>query len=113
MAQFERTGSKSVVMTKKYPDITGGVCDFCGVRDNLQASEVQYELGHVPNCPYTAIGGIHDIRCSYCPDEVNPIEVIKQRKLLVFASPERPGELLAVCDNYTCQGKHQKRYQIN
>ncbi len=113
MPQFERQGSTSEVYTKRYPDITGGVCDFCGVITGLEPSEVQYQITHVANCPYSAIGGVPFIRCSYCPDNVDPVEVIKRARLSVHQHPDHPNQLIAVCDSYNCSQKHLQRFKRN
>ena len=113
MLEFERKGAKSEVYTRRFPDITGGVCDFCGIRNNLLPSEVQYLQPHDPACPYAQRGGIGQIRCSYCPETVNPVDVVKQRRLVVHESPTVPGQLLAVCDSYDCSRKHESRFKLN
>ncbi len=113
MLQSERQGSTSEVYSKRYPDITGGVCDFCGVINNLLPSEVQYLQTHDPACTYAQAGGVGMLRCAYCPPNADPVEVIRQRRLTVHDSPSAPGKLLAVCDSLTCSDKHIKRFQLN
>lgn len=111
MLESERQGAKSEIYVKRYPDITGGICEYCGVIDKLQPSEVQYLLPHVNSCPYGAAGGMGQLRCEYCPESIDPEEVVKTRKLVVHASPANPGRLLAVCDSYNCSQKHTDRFK--
>lgn len=113
MLQSERQGSQSEVYVRRYPDITGGICDFCGILNNLLPSEVQYMQKHVDGCLYAQAGGLGQLRCTYCPANADPVEVIKQRRLAVHDSPSMPGKLLAVCDSLTCSDKHIKRFQMN
>ena len=110
---FERQGNRSEVYTRRFPDIICGVCEYCGVTDRNKPSEEQYTSIHVSGCPYTSIGGLGEIRCSYCPENVNPVDVVKQRKLSVHESPSNPGQLIAVCDSLACSDKHNKRFKLN
>jgi len=112
--QFERQGSRSEVYVRKYPDIVGGVCEFCGIVNSNAPAEEQYRITHVANCPYAAIGGTPGIiRCSYCPDNADPIEVVKRARITVHEHPDRPNQLLAVCDSYNCSQKHLQRFKKN
>jgi len=113
MLQSERQGSTSEVRTRMYPPIRCGVCDFCGIRDNKQPSETQYLLPHEPTCPYSAIGGMGQLACSYCPDNSDPYEVVKTRLLMIHASPTAPGQIIAVCDSLGCSAAHEKRFKLN
>lgn len=106
MSQFERTGSISEPITAIYPQIIGGICEYCGVMDRLKPDYLQYTL-----CPH--FKGVGEVRCSYCPGTANPIDVIKQRRIVVHGSPFKTGELIAVCDAYTCSGAHEKRFKRN
>ena len=110
---FERQGNRSEVYTRRYPDIIGGVCEYCGVLDKSKPSEEQYTVTHVSTCTYSTIGGLGELRCTYCPESVNPVDVVKQRKLTVHESPTNPGQLIAVCDSYECSRKHENRFKLN
>lgn len=106
MPQFERQGSTSVPLTRAYPAVIGGVCEFCGVINNLLPSEEQYKL-----CPH--FKGMGELRCTYCPDAVDPVGVVKERQITVHGSPTNPGEVIAVCDSYNCSQAHLKRFKRN
>jgi hypothetical protein len=107
MAQFERQGRVSEPMTRSYPAIIAGTCEYCGVIDQLQPAEMQYKL-----CPhFKDIKG--DVQCTYCPETVNPVDVIRGRKIIVHGSPGNPNEVIAVCDSYNCSQAHLKRFKRN
>lgn len=106
MKHFERQGSASEPMTRMYPAVIAGTCEACGVMDNLQPDYMQYTL-----CPH--FKGIGEVRCSYCPDTVNPTDVIKQRRMTIHDSPTNPNAIIAVCDSYNCSAAHLKRFKIN
>lgn|SRR3990167_1245220 len=106
MPQFERQGSISEPITTAYPPIRGGVCDFCGILDNLQPSYVQYQL-----CPH--FKGMGELQCSYCPATADPIDVIRGRKIMVHGSPTNPNQVIAVCDDYKCSQKHLAKFKMN
>lgn len=113
MLQSERQGGVSEPITRMFPPIRGGVCDFCGIRDNTKASEIQYTLTHEPTCPYGKMGGIGALECSYCPPTANPYEVVKNRLLMVHESPTNPGRLVVICDSLGCSEMHSKKYQTH
>ena len=106
MAVIERQGSVSVPMTRKYPKVTGGICEHCGVMDNLQPSEVQYTL-----CPHFKDIGM--LRCSYCDESKNPVEVIKSAEINIHGHPDNPDKLVVVCDSYECSQKHLARFKLS
>ena len=104
-AVFERESSQPGVVTTMFPAVIGGVCEYHGVIDNTKPSTEQYKL-----CPE----GIHPhytmIRCSYCPANKDPDDVIYKSKMTIMRSPENPSKLLAVCDNFTCLEAHKERF---
>lgn len=100
---LERVGQKSVPYTRMKPRVIGGVCEFCGTLDSNQPSEVQYQL-----CPH--FKEIGELRCSYCPENANPVDVIKKADIKVHEHPDRPGTWIAVCDSYNCTLAHEKRF---
>jgi len=105
MAQkvIERKGAVSVPYVHRYPQVIGGVCEFCGVMDPSKPSQVQYTL-----CPhYKSM----QLQCSYCDESKDPDEVIYRSTLNVYDSPINSGELVVCCDSFTCTGKHQARFQ--
>ena len=106
MAQIERLGSVSVPITRSYPKVVAGVCEYCGIIDSLQPSEVQYSL-----CPH--FKGVGILRCSYCDESINPVEVIKNRTLNMHGHPDNPDKIVAVCDAYECSQKHLARFKLS
>lgn len=101
--QLERQGQKSVPVTRMLPRVIGGVCEFCGIKDPNRESVEQYLL-----CPHFA--GIGELRCTYCPETADPVEVIRKGNIKVHEHPDRPGTWIAVCDSYTCSDAHTKRF---
>lgn len=102
---IERQGSSSEPYTQNYPQVRGGVCEYCGILDLNTPSEYQYKL-----CPHFRN---MDLRCSYCPDNKNPEEVNRTTTLNVHAHPEDPNRLVVVCASYDCSNKHLARFKIN
>ncbi len=103
---IERRGSTSVPYTHHYPEVRGGVCEFCGILDPNVESQNQYKL-----CPH--FRGLGQLQCSYCPDFKNPEEVVRSSKLNIHVSPTNPNELVVVCGSFECADKHIKRFKIN
>lgn len=108
--QVERRGGISVPYTKRYPEIRGGTCEFCGTLDSNQPAEYQYKL-----CPH--FRGM-DLQCSYCDVSKNPEEVIARSVMQVHEHPSdkdgmgRP-TLVVVCNSFKCSEKHLARFQLN
>jgi len=50
------------------------------------------------------------IRCTYCPKDVNMRDVIKNRTLYVYGSPDNPNKLIVCCSDYRCVKKHFDRF---
>lgn len=108
--QVERRGGISVPYTKRYPEIRGGICEFCGVLDPNQESIYQHKL-----CPH--FRGM-EIRCSYCDASKSPSEVIGRSTMQVHEHPsDRDGmgrpTLVVVCDSYKCAEKHLSRFELS
>jgi len=106
MPTFERQGSTTEPITRSYPAVIAGTCEFCGVIDNLKPAEMQYRL-----CPHFKAMG--ELRCSYCPEQADPTQVIKERRITIHGSPTNPNAVIAVCDSYNCSQAHLKRFKIN
>ncbi len=104
MKIVERQGASSEPYTHRYPQVIGGVCEFCGILDPNTPSEFQYKL-----CPHYR--GM-DLRCSYCPDHKNPDEVNKTTILNIHDHPTN-GTLVVVCKAFDCSEKHLSRFKIN
>jgi|ERR1035437_788498 hypothetical protein len=102
--QVERKGMASAPMSRIYPQIRGGQCEFCGTLDNNVPGQYQYKL-----CPHWR--GI-DLRCSYCDASKNPDEIIGKSTLNIYDHPTS-GELVVVCDSYECTKAHRARFARN
>lgn len=102
---IERQGARSEAYTQRYPQVRGGICEFCGVLDRNVPSESQYKL-----CPH--FRGM-ELRCSYCDETKNPEEVVYHSTMNIAAHPDNPDKLIAWCDSFTCSDKHLKRFQRN
>lgn len=100
---IERQGSKSEPYTQRFPRVFGGLCEYCGVIDSNQPSQYQYRL-----CPH--FRGMQ-LRCSYCPENSDPEEVIGHHTMNVAGHPSDPNMIIAWCDSYECSRKHIARFQ--
>jgi hypothetical protein len=103
--KIERQGGQTVAHTRRWPQVRGGVCEFCGVLDKDIPSEFQYRL-----CPH--FRGM-ELACSYCPATKNPDDVVYHANLNVAEHPDKPGTLVVWCDSYECSRKHLERFKIN
>lgn len=101
--RVERQGARSEPYTRRWPQVRGGICEYCGVMDSNVSSEHQYKL-----CPHYR--GL-ELRCTYCEEDKNPDEVIYHANMNVAEHPDNPDTLIAWCDSYTCSEKHLKRFQ--
>lgn len=102
--RVERSGARSEPYVRHFPQIRGGICEFCGVLDPNQPSHFQYKL-----CPHYRG---QQAQCSYCPTTSDPDEVITRSKIEVMEHPTNPGMMIMVCDRYECERAHQKRFQL-
>lgn len=102
---IERQGARSEPYTQRYPQVRGGICEFCGVLDPRVSSEFQYKL-----CPHYR--GM-ELRCSYCDETKNPDEVVYHANMNVAAHPDNPDKLIVWCDSYECSRKHEARFKRN
>ena len=92
--------------TRKYPKVRGGVCEFCGILDANVDSQDQYKL-----CPH--FRGLGEMRCSYCDEARNPVDVVSHAVLNVAEHPDDSNKLVVWCNSYTCSGKHIARFRVN
>lgn len=103
---IERGGAISVPYTEYFPKVQGGVCEFCGIIDNLQPATVQYML-----CQH--FKDIGELRCSYCEPAKNPTEVIYKSIMNIHGHPDNPDKLVVVCNDFKCSQKHEARFKIS
>lgn len=100
---IERQGSRSEPYVRRFPQVRGGICEFCGVLDPNTPSEFQYKL-----CPHYRG---QQLRCSYCEENKNPDEVISRSTMNVAEHPDRAGVMIVWCDSYDCSRKHEARFK--
>lgn len=103
--QVERQGSRAVPVTRFYPQVRAGVCEYCGIIDPNVPSQFQYRL-----CPHYR--GLQ-LRCSYCDEAKDPDEVAYRSVLNVHGHPDDPNKLVVVCDSFTCSEKHLQRFDVS
>ena len=103
--RVERQGASGSPSSRRFPEIRGGVCEFCGVLDRNVPSQYQYKM-----CPH--FRGMQ-ARCSYCPENLDPDDVIYHEKLNVAEHPDNPGTLIMWCGKYECSKKHLERFQLS
>ena len=103
--QLERQSGLSSPVSVRYPQIRGGICEYCGVIDGNYPSEMQYKL-----CSHYR--GMQ-MRCVYCPENKDPDEVINHTVLKVAEHPDNPDKLVVWCDSFDCSAKHLKRFQLS
>ena len=99
----EREGNRSEPLATPWPQIRGGICDFCGVLDPYVESKFQYKL-----CPHYR--GL-DARCTYCPESKDPNDVVYHEVLRVMEYPIGSGTLIMWCGSFNCSQAHEKRFK--
>lgn len=101
----ERLGGASAPMVHFFPQVRGGICEYCGVIDQNQPSQYQYKL-----CPHYR--GMQ-LSCSYCPESKDPNEIILRSTLNVAEHPDNPNKLVVWCNSFECADKHIKRFKVS
>lgn len=101
--KLERQGAHGEPITRRFPQVRGGVCEYCGVIDPNVDSVNQYKL-----CSHYR--GLQ-LRCYYCDANKNPDEVIQRSTLNVAESPTQPGSLVVWCDSFECSKRHLQRFR--
>lgn len=102
---LERQGADTVSYSRRFPQVRGGQCEFCGTIDKRYPSHLQYKL-----CSHYQ--GM-ELKCSYCPREKDQEEVLRISKLNVAEHPHRPGVIIAWCNSTDCSSKHLERFKIS
>lgn len=100
--RVERAGNISAQYSTRWPQIRGGVCEFCGVLDPNVPAQFQYKL-----CPH--FRGM-TARCTYCPENKDPDEIVYHANMNVATHPDNPGTIIMWCDSYACSDAHIKRF---
>lgn len=103
---IERQGSRTVPVTRRWPQVRGGICEKCGVMDKNIRSEDQYKL-----CEH--FREIGQLRCSYCDETKNPDDIIYHSVLNIASHPDNPDKLIVWCNSYECSRKHEKRFVVS
>lgn len=103
--RLKRQGADTVPLSRRFPQIRGGQCEFCGVVDSNQPGHLQYKL-----CPHYR--GM-EAKCVYCPKEKDQTEVTRISKLNVAEHPKEPGVLIMWCNATECGKRHLERFQIS
>lgn len=101
--QVERQGQGSSQSSRRFPQVRGGICEFCGVLDGNVPSQYQYKLcGH-----YRGM----QLRCTYCPENKDPDDVIAHADLNIAEHPDNPNKLVVWCNSYDCSHAHEARFK--
>lgn len=98
-------GAASTPYSRRFPEVRGGQCEFCGTLDPNQPGDLQYKL-----CPHYR--GM-DLKCVYCPPNKDQAEVVRNSTLNVAEHPYRPGELIVWCKSFECSKRHEEAFKIS
>jgi len=101
--RVERQGETSAPMTARYPQVRGGICEYCGVIDPNVPSSFQYKL-----CPHYR--GMQ-LACTYCPKDKSPDDVNYHSVLNIAEHPNNPDTLVVWCDSFNCSNAHIERFK--
>lgn len=101
--RVRRQSADGAPTSRRFPQIRGGVCEYCGSIDGNYPSQFQYKL-----CPHYR--GMQ-AWCAYCPPSKDPDDVIYHAVLNVAEDPDHAGELLMWCDSYDCSRAHLEKYK--
>ncbi len=104
--KIERQGKYTQAYSRRMPQIRGGICEWCGVKDSNIPSQFQYTL-----CDH--FRGIGEMRCSYCDETKDPTDVIIHAVLNIAEHPNNPDQLVVWCNSYECCKKHETRFKVN
>lgn len=96
-------GATSAPVSRRFPQVRGGQCEFCGTIDPYQPGDVQYKL-----CPHYR--GM-ELRCQYCPAHKDSSEVVRNNTLNVAEHPYHPGELVVWCKSFECSKAHEQAFK--
>ena len=102
---IERQGNVSAPYSRRFPQVRGGVCEFCGVLDPNVPSQHQYKL-----CPHYR--GMQ-LRCTYCPEAKDADDIIYHSTMNIAEHPDNPDKLVVWCNSYECSKKHLERFKVN
>ncbi len=103
--KLERQGVTASPLTRRFPRVIGGQCEWCGTLDPYSPGESQYK-----QCPHYR--GM-ELRCVYCPEHKDQAEVVRYSKLNVAEHPDKEGTLVVWCDSPECSKKHLERFKVS
>ncbi len=95
-------GASNAPMSRRFPRVIGGTCEFCGTLDSYQPGQYQYKL-----CEHYR--GM-DLKCVYCPQAKDQEEVVRNSTLNVAEHPYHPGELIIWCGSFECSKAHEQAF---
>ena len=100
--RLTQRGAPSIPMSRVFPEVRGGQCEFCGTIDPNQPGDLQYKL-----CPH--FRGM-DLKCVYCPHSKDQNEVVRNSVLKVREHPYHPDELVIWCQSFECKKKFEEQF---
>lgn len=101
--QVERQGTGTSAVSRRFPQVRGGICEYCGVLDPNVPSQYQYKLcGH-----YRGM----QLNCTYCPENKDSDDVIYHSDLNIAEHPDNPNKLVVWCNSYDCARAHEARFK--
>ena|SRR3990167_6478574 len=103
--QLTPRGASTSPLTRHFPQVRAGVCEYCGVIDRNQPGQYQYKL-----CPHYR--GM-ELRCVYCPDAKDQDEVVRNSILHVMEDPYNPGRLVIHCGHFECVKRFEQQFKRN
>lgn len=103
--QIERQGEFTSAVSRRFPEVRGGICEYCGVLDGNYPSEYQYKL-----CPHYRGMQLH---CTYCPAGKDADDVVNHSVMKIAEHPDNPNKLVVWCDSFECSRRHEERFKMN
>lgn len=99
-----RSGESTTLASRSFPEIRGGICEYCGVINPSYPGDIQYKF-----CPHYA--GM-EMKCSFCKESADHPNVVRMSKMLVREDPYAPGQLVTLCGSYECTKKFEQKYHL-
>ena len=97
-------GVSSEPVSRRFPQVRAGTCEFCGTLDRNIPGQYQYKL-----CPHYRN---MDLKCVYCPLTKDHEEVVRNSILNVAEDPYNLGTLIVWCGSFDCSRKHRERFKV-
>ncbi len=106
--KLSRPGESSAPVSRRFPEIRGGVCEHCGVIDRNYPGDQQYKL-----CQHYSRFRDVGVKCTFCKEGDDHDQTVRMSRMLVMEDPYLPGNLIMHCGKYECQRKFEKRFNIS